>query len=79
MKVWIDQELCAGDRLCEEICPEVFAFLDDGLSYVKQGDTVLNTPGGSSQMVTVSPAFEKAVAEAVEECPGECIVMEAEL
>ena len=79
MKVWIDQQLCTGDGVCEEICPEVFAFLDDGLSSVKQGDTVLNNPGGNSQMVTVSPEFEKAVAEAAEECPGECIVMEADL
>ena len=22
MKVWIDQDLCTGDGLCEEICPE---------------------------------------------------------
>ena len=57
----------------------MFAFLDDGLSYVKEGDTILNNPGGSSQMVTVSAAFEEAVAEAASECPGECIVMEADL
>jgi ferredoxin len=79
MKVWIDQELCTGDGLCVEICPEVFALLDDGLSYVKQGDTVLNQPGGSLQMATVGPALEEAVAEAAGECPAECIVMEAEL
>ncbi len=77
MKVWIDQELCTGDGLCEEICPEVFALLDDGLSYVKQGDTVLNNPGGKLQMATVSPDHEKAVAEAADECPAECIAMEA--
>ncbi len=46
MKVWIDQDLCTGDGLCEEICPAVFTLLDDGLAYVKQGDTVLNEPGG---------------------------------
>ena len=37
MKVWIDQDLCTGDGLCEEICPSVFTLLDDGLAYVKQG------------------------------------------
>ena len=45
MKVWIDQDLCTGDGLCEEICPSVFTLLDDGLAYVKQGDEVLNSPG----------------------------------
>ena len=42
MNVWIDQDLCTGDGLCEEICPAVFTLLDDGLAYVKQGDSVLN-------------------------------------
>ncbi len=31
MKVWIDQDLCTGDGLCEEIAPDVFVGLDDGL------------------------------------------------
>ena len=46
MKVWIDQDLCTGDGLCEEICPDVFTLLD-------------------------------AVIESAEECPGECIFIEA--
>ena len=73
MKVWIDQDLCTGDGLCEEICPAVFTLLDDGLAYVKQGDSVLNEPGGSSQMADVASDLEDAVTEAAEECPGECI------
>ena len=36
MKVWIDQDLCTGDGLCEEIAPDVFFGLDDGLFYVKE-------------------------------------------
>ena len=32
MKVWIDQDLCTGDGLCEEIAPDVFTLLDDGSS-----------------------------------------------
>ena len=40
MKVWIDQDLCTGDGLCEEICPDVFVGKDDGLFYVKEGDKV---------------------------------------
>ena len=45
MKVWIDQDLCTGDGLCEEIAPAVFTLLDDGLSYVKEGDKVFDKPG----------------------------------
>ena len=47
MKVWIDQDLCTGDGLCEEIAPDVFTLLDDGLAYVKEGDKVFSDPGGS--------------------------------
>ena len=49
MKVWIDQDLCTGDGLCEEIAPAVFTLLDDGLAYVKEGDAVKNEPGGSGR------------------------------
>ena len=77
MKVWIDQDLCTGDGLCEEICPSVFTLLDDGLAYVKQGADVLNSPGGSAQMAAVTADLEDAVTEAAEECPGECIFIVA--
>ena len=40
MKVWIDQDLCTGDGLCEEIAPDVFVLLDDGLAYVKEGGKI---------------------------------------
>jgi ferredoxin len=33
MKVWIDQDLCTGDGLYEEIGPAVFTLLDDGVAY----------------------------------------------
>jgi hypothetical protein len=42
MKVWIEQDLCTGDGLCEEVAPAVFMLLDDGLSYVKEGDKVFD-------------------------------------
>ena len=29
MKVWIDQDLCTGDGLCEEIAPDVFTLLGE--------------------------------------------------
>lgn len=76
MKVWIDQDLCTGDGLCEEICPPVFTLLDDGLAYVKEGDSVFSEPGGSAQMAAVASDLEDAVVEASEECPGECIFVE---
>ena len=49
MKVWIDQDLCTGDGLCEEIAPDVFTLLDDGLAYVKEGPTVYATAKGNPQ------------------------------
>ena len=76
MKVWIDQDLCTGDGLCEEICPSVFTLLDDGLAYVKEGDSVLNEPAGSGGLAAVPSDLEDAVTEAAEECPGECIFIE---
>jgi ferredoxin len=69
MKVWIDQDLCTGDGLCEEIAPAVFTLLDDGLSYVKEGDKVFDNPAGHDGM-------EDATRESAEECPGECIFIE---
>lgn len=77
MKVWIDQDLCTGDGLCEEIAPAVFTLLDDGLAYVKAGDKVYDDPGGSAGMADVPSELEDAVTEAAEECPGECIFVEA--
>ena len=53
MKVWIDQDLCTGDGLCEEIAPAVFTLLDDGLAYVKEDGDVKNDPGGSAGMAAV--------------------------
>ena len=47
MKVWIDQDLCTGDGLCEEIAPDVFTLLDDGLAYVQEGGKILSDPGGA--------------------------------
>lgn len=76
MKVWIDQDLCTGDGLCEEIAPAVFTLLDDGLAYVKEGDSVKDNPGGAAGLALVSPDLEDAVVEASEECPGECIFIE---
>jgi ferredoxin len=80
MKVWIDQDLCTGDGLCEEIAPDVFVLLDDGLAYVREGDTVFATAKGNSQgasgLAVVPAGQEDITIESAEECPGECIFIE---
>jgi len=80
MKVWVDQDLCTGDGLCEEIAPDVFTLLDDGLSYVKEGPIVFaNSRGqqqGSAGRANIPDHLLDAVIDAAEECPGECIFIE---
>jgi ferredoxin len=75
-RVYIDQDLCTGDALCAEICPEVFVMLDDGLAYVRDGDFIHNDPGGTRGLATFTDAQSAAVHESAEECPGECIFIE---
>ena len=76
MKVWIDQDLCTGDGICVEIAPDVFALLDDGLAYVKEGSNILAEPGGVQAVAPVPGGKEDGVIESAEECPGECIFIE---
>ena len=76
MKVWIDQDLCTGDGLCEEIAPSVFTLLDDGLAYVKAGAKVFSDPGGPDGLANVPDNMLDATIESAEECPGECIFIE---
>jgi ferredoxin len=78
MKVWIDQDLCTGDGLCVDHCPEVFILLDDGISYVKDDRGVGNDPGGPECPAAVPALVESAVIAAAEDCPGECIFIEAD-
>jgi ferredoxin len=79
MQVWIDQDLCTGDGLCEEIAPAVFTLLDDGLAHVKRPGIAEDHLTGSAAMASVSAELEDAVVEASEECPGECIFVERSL
>ena len=76
MKVWIDQDLCTGDGLCEEIAPDVFTLLDDGLAYVKDGSGVKSDPGGPQGIIPVPDAELDGVIESAAECPGEGIFIE---
>ena len=80
MKVWIDQDLCTGDGLCEEIAPDVFVLLDDGLAYVREGAKIFAASEGNAEWAEGLAAFTDdqldAVVESAEECPGECIFIE---
>ena len=88
MKVWIDQDLCTGDGICAEICPDIFEMHSDGLAYVKEvhwkslvgpdggkGEPALKMAEGTAE---VSEELLEAVIESAEECPGECIFIEVE-
>ena len=77
MKVWIDQDLCTGDGLCEEIAPDVFTLLDDGLAYVVEDGNVMSDAGGAEALANFTDPQLDAVVESAEECPGECIYIEA--
>lgn len=76
MRVWIDQDLCTGDGLCVDHCPDVFVQLEDGIAYVAEAGVVLNDPGSSGSLAVVRPRQVRAVIDAAEDCPGECIFIE---
>ena len=76
MIVWIDQDLCTGDGLCTDHCPEVFVLLEDGISYVRDHHTVYHDPGGSDSTADVPGRLERSVLDAALDCPGECIFVE---
>jgi ferredoxin len=78
MRVWIDQDLCTGDGLCTDHCPEVFVLLDDGISYVREDGSALNDPGGWESMAAVAAKHVDAVIVAADDCPGECIFIEVD-
>lgn len=83
--VWIDQDLCTGDGICEEITPDVFTARADGLWIVKEearhfGATVIfdgvQAPDGSRGLARVPDALHDDVIDSAAECPGECIMIE---
>ena len=85
MRVWIDQELCTGDALCEEMCPDSFEVGDDGLAFVREdakhfGETRVfsGEQSGPTFQARIPAGYEDSVVEAAEECPGECIFIEVD-
>ena len=89
LMVWIDQDLCTGDGICEEIAPDVFVGRDDGLWVVKEeskhfgGSLVFDGedgdghgPEGARGLARIPDSLVEDAIEAAEECPGECIMIE---
>jgi ferredoxin len=75
MRVWIDQDLCTGDGMCEQICPQVFQLQSDGLAYVHDAAGI-RTSTASERSVAVAADWHDDVLDAIAECPGECIFIE---
>ena len=63
---------------CAEIAPEVFVMRDDGLAYVQEDGRVFDDPGGAEGLANFGDEHLEAVIESAEECPGECIFIEAD-
>ncbi|MDW3221115.1 MAG: ferredoxin [Acidimicrobiales bacterium] len=89
LMVWIDQDLCTGDGICSEICPDVFEARDDGLWVVKEEAAHFDKrivfdgesgeghgPDMAAGVARVPDALIGDAVEAAEECPGECIMLE---
>jgi len=79
VRVWIDQDLCTGDGLCVDHCPDVFVQLEDGIAYVVQGGVTLNDPGSSGSLAIVDTKNQVDVVKAADVCPGECIFIEMDV
>jgi ferredoxin len=79
MRVWIDQDLCIGNGVCEEIAPQMIVIVD-GLAYVRQGDMVMAAshghPEGPAGTAQIPDHLLVPVVEAAEACPTECIYIE---
>ena len=76
MHVWIDQDLCTGDGLCVDLCPDVFVQLEDGIAYVANAGEPMNDPGGAGSLAAVVARNVDSVVHAADVCPGECIFIE---
>ena len=62
MRVWIDQDLCTGDGLCEDHCADAFKLLEDGIAYVAELGVPMNDPGGAGSLARVAPRDRQSFA-----------------
>jgi ferredoxin len=65
MKPCVDEDLCIGCALCEDLCPEVFQLREDGLSQV------INENPGPDLYDCVRDAESSCPTEAISVTPGE--------
>jgi ferredoxin len=62
MKVKVDHDLCSGDGICADLCPEVFEMNDNDLAVV---------------IVEELPVeLEDSCRDAAESCPEGCIYIQ---
>lgn len=84
--VWIDPVECMGAGTCEQLVPEVFIARGDGLWAVKEATEFYGAervfdgkvaPEGIDGRARVPDELVDFVVDAAEQCPGECIYLEA--
>lgn len=73
MKVWIEQDACTGDGLCVEKSPAMFQVVE-GMSHVRDHGTTMLL---GTAMAEIPDVHFDDVLDAAEDCPGECIFIEA--
>jgi len=61
MKCRVDPDLCTGDDICVQVCPEVFEIEDDK-AIVKMDE--------------IPEDLQDSVREAADSCPSEAIIIE---
>jgi ferredoxin len=61
MKVKIDPELCTGDEVCVQLCPDVFEM---------EGDKAI------VKIADVPTDLQDGVRESADSCPSEAIIIE---
>lgn len=62
MKPVVDHDLCIGCGNCEDVCPEIFRLMDDGLAHV-----IAEDPG---------PDLYGCASDAADACPVSAITIE---
>ncbi len=73
MRIWIDQDRCQNSGLCEEEAPELFAIGNDFLAYVRDGDAILEDPGGERSQAEVPAELVQTAEACAIACPASCI------
>ena len=61
MKVRVDPELCNGDEICTQVCPEIFEMEDDK---------------AVAKIEEVPDDLKDCAKEAADSCPSEAIIIE---